>query len=247
MGKKILVDHSVFSHAKLASVINVAVAGFENKLTLLQAKPAVQDLWLRTQIEALPTVVRLVRDGRLEACSYFELMMESWRGSNFPGNPASDMFRGLNIKELQAPFNRSTFRKSAGIDLASKQSQTAFCEWILKDGETLLRRPEWLRELDEFELQALNQLPKYREICRSLSSAQLVDGWHLWTSELHRLDGFLTTDRKFARALSANKHLVLACRPIFPEDLLDEMGVQELDPMPLEYGRRYYLNGTPYD
>jgi|tagenome__1003787_1003787.scaffolds.fasta_scaffold20576126_3 hypothetical protein len=46
--------------------------------------------------------------------------------------------------------------------------------------------------------------------------------------------------------LQKNGELDLKCQPIFPEDIITELGIIEREPMPFEYGMRYYLNGTPY-
>jgi len=43
------------------------------------------------------------------------------------------------------------------------------------------------------------------------------------------------------------KGLILRCVPVAPTDLLDQLGVAKLDPLPFEYGARYLLSGLRYD
>jgi hypothetical protein len=245
----VLADNSILSWGEFARTISVEVPGYANRLLFIEAKsarPAGQE-WLRTQIEALPTIAYLARREKLQLYSYFELTVENWRGARFPSLQAGNVFEGIKIAEVNAPIIRSRFAQTDMNEFYGEESQRRFCEWLLDNGEELLKKSGILERLTTLEIDGLKSLGRYREICHSLSKKQYVDAWHLWTGELNGIANCLTTDAKLVNALSTNKRLSLRCRPIYPEDLLLEMGIADRQPLPYQYGRRYYLNGVPYD
>jgi hypothetical protein len=247
--RSVLLDNNVVSYGNTAHMIRVPVAGLSNQLLLVQAKPARSpaEQWLRAQIEALPTIARLARERELELHTYIELDFEQMRSrQSFPANLFGDVFEGINLERVEPAVDRSIFFQSE--EHISGAAQKQFCCWLLKDfSERLLEKCLLDDRLDLAQLQRLRNVSRYREICKSLHQSQFVDGFHLWTGEIHGLEYFLTADQKFVRALAANEKLALACTPIFPQDLLRVLGVVERDPLPFEYGRRYYLNGIPYE
>jgi hypothetical protein len=246
MTPTVLVDNSILSHGEFATPISVELPGFGNRLALLKAKAA-QPKWLRSQIETLPTIARLAREEGLELYSYSELQFEHFRGASFPGNVIGNVFGRVFLKNIDAPIQRSLFEQTEMKQFVGNEFQASFCAWLMKVGPELLKKPKLLERLTESQISALKGLGRYREICRSLSSVQYVDAMHLWTGELNNIEYFLTTDGKLVRALSNNKRLTLTCKPIYPEDLLLELGIKDREPLPFQYGRRYYISGVPYD
>jgi hypothetical protein len=244
-----LIDNSILSHGKLGRSISIALPGFGNRLALIEAKSALppDQKWLRIQIEALPTIAKAVRDAKLELYSYFELEMEEWRGGNFANSIAGNLFHGVLRERVAAPIGRSLFVGIGGAELADVDAQISFCGWLLDHGEKILQRPKLLDRLTPTQINALRNIGRFREICRSLAPKQYVDAMHLWTGEINGIENFLTMDATLVRALSSNKRLTLLCRPVYPEDLLTQMGVADREPLPFEYGRRYLLSGVPYD
>jgi hypothetical protein len=244
-----LIDNSILSHGKFGRPISIALPRFGNRLALIEAKPALpsDQKWLRTQIEALPTIAKAVREAKLELYSYFELEMEEWRGGNFPNSVAGNVFHDVLIERVAAPIGRSLFVGICGVELADVDAQISFCVWLLKNGEEILERPKLLDRLTPTQINALRDIGRFREICRSLAPKQYVDAMHLWTGEINGIENFLTMDATLVRTLSSNKQLTLLCQPVYPEDLLTRMGLAEREPLPLEYGRRYLLSGVPYD
>jgi hypothetical protein len=179
--------------------------------------------------------------------SYIELSFEHMRGASFPGNALGNIFGTVGLKDIGTPIDRSLFFQTEVAEFVSKKSQTEFCKWIMNVGPKLLTIPKFLDQLNESQQVALKRLPRYRELCHSLSEVQYIDAWHVWTGELNGIELFLTTDKKFVHALSSNKNLGLTCKPVYPEDLLVDLGVMDREPMPFQYGRRYYISGIPFD
>jgi hypothetical protein len=250
VGYSVLIDNSILSYGKFARPITVPVPGFGNRLALIEALRRRPDdqAWLREQIEALPTIAKAARDPNLlQLCSYFELEMEDWRGGNFPEMVAGNVFHGIPIEQVNHSIKRSLFVGTSGVEIASVDAQLKFCQWLLANGTDLLEKPGSHERLGTVQIDILRQLDRYREICKSLAPKHYVDALHLWTGELNSLQYFLTTDATFVRALQNNKRLKLICSPIFPDDLVSELGITDREPMPYAYGRRYQLNGTPYE
>jgi hypothetical protein len=249
MTRSVLIDNSVLSLGEFAETISVELPGYGNRLALIQAKPILppNQMWKRTQVEALPTIARIARQNVLAFYSYFELLAEDWRGHSFPAKIVGNVLRDAVITEVPAPVGRSLFVQSSMEQFVGKESQIQFCKWLIANGAGLLKKSKALERLTEPQIAALKNIGRYREICHSLSPVQYVDALHLWTGELNGIEYFLSTDATFVRALSANRRLVLLCKPIYPEDLLVELDVKDREPLPFEYGRRYRLNGVPYD
>lgn len=245
----VLIDTSVLSHGQFARTIGVEVPGWGNSLALIEAKKArpSNEIWLRRQIESLPTVARMAKEECIVLHSYSELDAEFDRGGSFPGGAPGDAFAGVPIKSVAAPLDRAMFYQVPIAEFVSTSSQIEYCTWLLKDGLKLLEKPKLVEKLNEQQIFALQNLPRYREICSSLVPAQYVDALHLWTGELNSIDVFLTMDRTFRNALGNNRKIVLRCTPLGPCELLDKLEVTDRDPLPFEYGRRYLLNGVPYE
>jgi hypothetical protein len=208
MPRSILVDTSVLSHGEFATPISVPMPGFGNRLILMQAKAA-QDEWLRSQIEALPTLALLARTATIELHSYFELDVEHWRGGSFPGNIAGSVFRGVNLKSVKSPIERSLFVQTEMEDFVSKKSQTEFCEWLMNFGPELLSKAKLLERLDESQIHALVNLKRYKDICRSLSPVQFIDAWQFGGSSSSGALHLVSSDNFGAPNLSRRKSAYL--------------------------------------
>jgi hypothetical protein len=229
----------------------VEVPGFGNRLLLMETLPRLPDSqkWMRSQIEALPSIARAAKPPkqRLRLYTYFELQMEHWRGHNFPASSPGDIFRGVPVEAVSVGLQRSSFFGGlSGDEIVSRDAQIKFCEWLLANGEKILNSPGICAKLGNAQVSVLQGLKRYRELCKPLAPIQYVDALHLWTAELNGIELFVTMDKKFVNALRSGKRLDIKCRPVFPEDMLVELGTEQ-EPMPYEYGKRYYLNGAPYD
>lgn len=243
----VLVDNSVLSFGVVAHGAAVGVPGFENRLLLIQAKSsrASDESWLKEQIECLPTIARLAREGAMKLYSYEELTLEAWkRPGSYPANPFGDVFTGITIDDVPSAVRRSLFFQSDMSQYIKTNALITFCKWLLNiDSTALLQVPSMGAKLTDFERRNLNSLSRFKDICIGLSEKQYGDAFHLWTAEANGLSYLLTADRKFVRAVTNDRKRTLPCQPIFPCDLLEVFDVKGRDPMPYEYGRRYMLSG----
>jgi len=248
---KVLVDNSVKSFGIVAHGIHESIPGIENPLFLIQARPArtPDEKWLSSQIECLPTIARLSQEGTLKLYTYEELRWEAWkRSDSFPAQPFGNVFRENEITNVPSAIRRGLFSDVEPSEHMKAEALIEFCRLLL-DGplDRLLAAPIWQSKLTDFEKRNLDNIDRFRMICRPLSENQYGDAFHLWTSETNELSYFLTADRKFLRAATNQKKTALPCRPITPSVLLDELGIKERDPLPFEYGCRYLLSGRKYD
>jgi hypothetical protein len=249
--KTVLLDNSVMSVALVAHGITVPVPGFANRLYLVQAKPvrAAPEKWLRQQIECLPTIARLARTGMLRLHSYDELTLEAWRRpGSYPADPFGDVFEKIEIVNVPSAVRRGLFFQSDLSKHIEAEALTRFCKWLLNGySDQWLDAPYVRDKLTDFERRNLQAVDRLKAICRPLPDKHYGDGFHLWTGEANGLSYFLTTDRKFVRPVTNQGKRTLPCQPIYPSELLDDLGIKERDPLPYEYGRRYTLGGQPYD
>jgi hypothetical protein len=90
-----------------------------------------------------------------------------------------------------------------------------------------------MSRFSEFEQRCLMSLDTFRLIACHLPQTHYPDAFHLWTAEVHGLDYFLTVDKKFINVMSRTLRSALHARPISPRDLLSELGIKELDELPI--------------
>jgi hypothetical protein len=229
----------------------VAVPGWGNRLFLIQARRAKteDEKWKQDQIERLPTIARLSREGLLRLHTYEELLWEAWkRPDSFPAQPFGDVFRTSEITNVASAVRRSVFFQSEMSEYMHRDGLITFAKWLLNGfSDRLLDAPELRQALTEFEVNNLRNLHKFESICQRVAETHYGDAFHLWTGETHFISYFLTTDKKFTGTATNQGKLQLACCPISPSDFLAELGVRNRDPLPFEYGKRYTLAGMPYD
>ena len=247
----VLVDTSVWSHAVVGETVFETLPGLENKLALIRAKKETTNPKLKREIECLPTIARLAREGVVLLYTYDELVNETMHKTGL----LTHLFGGVKLCRAQAPVRRGLFSSndlSEFIRPYSKSGKTGpladFCEWLIKYySDKLLSIPYIQGKLTDCEIENLRKIDILRSICKPpLDTNHFGDAFHLWAAEINNLQ-FLTTDSKFIRALSNTCHMKIRHKPILPSQLLHNMGIAERDPMPFKYGRRYTLNGQMYD
>ena len=94
-----------------------------------EPKPLPDDLWLRRQVECLPTIVRLAHEGRIVFYTYSELDFEEMRASRWMAGTFGDLFSEVEIKKCQPAANRARFRQN--IDFGyylEKEDVVEFCD-----------------------------------------------------------------------------------------------------------------------
>ncbi len=218
------------------------VAGYERR-----PLPRQNEVWKREQINCLPTVARLAREGQVRMYSTPELRHEAWkRPDGFPANRFGRLFADIKIEELDTPIERSRFFQLPIEEYIKPECMIGFCKWLLEvDGE-MVANWDWVQAACQpFEITNLRSLDRYRELCRGLGEAQYPDAFHLWSGELHGMSYFLTTDGRFIRAVTTNKRLRPKCMPVCPSDLLIALNITERDPFPYQHGETIGVFGQP--
>ena len=221
---------------------DVKITGFERK-----PMPSADQAWKRDQIECLLTVGRIAREGKVELYTYNELTNEAWkRPGSFPSNVLGNLLAGVTFKHVDAAVERSFFFQMETSEYISKEQMVKFCKWLLESKvETLADRLKGQERYPTFLLNNLRGVKRFREICKGLAEKQYPDAFHLWTAEVNDIEYFLTTDKKFIRAMTETKRINLPCRPLSPSDLLDMLEIKERDPFEYEENQFFNLFGKP--
>lgn len=217
----------------------VSLVGWERRPDL-----PLSQTWRKSQIECLPTLARLAREGRLTICSYNELKFEEWRGRRGMQGTFGDLFGDITISKVQPAVERSFFQQSTEIKRqVSKDTLVEFCQFLINTDPILWESvPRIWQILPEFSRINLVNLIKFKDLCGPLTKNHFADAFHLWTAEVNNLDFFLTIDKKFSNAVRQNRSLDFHCAPAAPELLVQAFGISQLDPMPIPQGgpRSYF-------
>lgn len=158
------------------------------------------------QLPYLASIAVLAKFNRLELCTSFELDIEQIRNREPDrGYVGFDMFEGISLVSLSSPVSRSisiaAFGRSSGI----------------KENE----QEEFLRQLTD---------ARFAYMRRLFGDKHVADAFHLWTAEVHRLDYFLTTDKKFLNVYSdVRGKLASPTRATSPKGLCESLGVGPTD------------------
>jgi hypothetical protein len=210
-----------------------------------RAKELLTDEWPRRQIEALPTIARLAKEGQLTFCTSVELKFESFRGAKGWQGYIGDLFRDIKYEHVPAAVERSYFWQT--IDLSKYSSGDGQVGWymgfLLKvDEQQLVEQIGGHFDLPEFDRGNLTNLSRFRKMCKYLDTDDHIrDAFHLWTAEVNGLEYFLTADKRFINKMTKSIPLDFPTPPICPADLLGELGITNLDPLPLTDRRFAYL------
>jgi len=234
-----LVDNSVSRFAMTARPSHRTMAGPMNStVTVLgvQGKPRRPALerWLQDQIDAIPTVGRLTKEGGLTLCLSPELELEGIKGAMFgEGALPGDALSGIEFRRVPSPIERSKLQQMDLNAYVGKEKLIEFCQWLLDLSASSVERLSRLPKLDDFESLNVRGIARFRELCRGLSHEHYADAFHLWTAEVNNLDCYLVIDQKFVNALTQTTRASLIVKPLAPSELLDEMGVTDREPLPI--------------
>jgi hypothetical protein len=256
---RVMFDNNVFSHSQFANAVmrpqgpafgkrdqHVLVLGFERK-------PLHRDAEYQAQMDALYTVGRLIREKKIEAYSYGELLVESM--NDWLGESVYDALYRCAVAYCDPPIERSRFLqgdysvyarkggkkdKKNGID--TSLSQITFMEWLCSfdsDMRTKLISIAPQLRMTEFEVESVWRLERFQQMCRiSGSPENYPDMYHLWATERNHLDVFLTLERKLpliAKRIDAEaKDREYPTKVMRPLELLAEFGISVPDLVPIE-------------
>jgi hypothetical protein len=199
--------------------------------------------WLKNQVEALPTIMKLAREGNILLFNYIELKFETMRGNwlELRGGKG-DLLKGVEIKSVPSAVERSKLYQTA--DFCQKEALIDFCRFLIEvDITEFEKRRQWFQlKFTEFERQNIMLLNRFKDLCRALDETHYPDAFHLWTADVNGLDFFLTADRKFINVINQTSRSPLKAKPIAPADLLDYLGIKEREPMPIADCDFHYLS-----
>jgi len=264
---RILLDTGVLIHSEFAVHATKQVSvrwGNRNIAAPVHGfvrKAADQNLEYQRQKEALFTVGRLIREGRLKAYVYIEILFEKMRGKGT--FPVCDALKACDIQGCPAALERSKFVKTLDFwQMISKggrkdrkpgvepgtATQIAFLKWLCslrKEAISALIEHAAQIGLDEFEVESLRNVHWFQFLCqRSGSSENYVDIFHLWTAERNDCDAVLTFDKKLPNLMSRVgkekvKKIEIRAQVLRPLDLLRKLGIGKPDPVPMDSDRFY--------
>jgi hypothetical protein len=270
---RVLLDTGIFIHAEFATnavkrtTIRWGGTDQISEVHGLKRKPPSQDFDYQSQKDALFTVGRLIREGRIEAFEYWEIECEKFRGT--PTIKEFNALRDCVIHKCDPAIQRSRFRKSINLtDVFSKggkkdikngislgqANQIAFLEWLVSltpsqvncissNGRTI--------GLPQFEIDSFTDIGWFKRLCnRSGSRENYPDVFHLWTAKRNELDTLLTLENTLPKLVDRIKseksgRIRIGVDVFRPLDLLKKLGIDKPDPVPLEINRFYHLHELP--
>jgi len=216
----------------------------------------------QTEIDALYTIGRLIREGKLLAYTYNELDFESFRRP-IRLKPFNAL-NGCKISNCPSPVERSKFRKTINFDEHVSKggkkdrkkgsgeicdfNQIPFISWLLSlensHVERLLAQSSNIG-LSEFEVESLKELDWFKFVCNRFDTPEnYPDAFHIWAAERNSIDIFLTMETKLVNTVNSINNMkngkyrvnTLVCNP---SKLLEHIGVSELDEIPIKEGKFY--------
>lgn len=199
--------------------------------------------WLKQQVECLPTIGRLIRENKIKAYKSSEIMWE-WARTAKIGQASYYAFENCRFEDADSPIERSKLFQSDFRKHATVEGLRDFCKWLMQLNHehipTLLSSPIADR-FTEFEKSNFLNLKLLVDICRDIEEKHYPDAFHLWTVEANNFDFYLTTDKTFINEWTQKSKAKLKCQMISPRELLVAMGINQLDPIPLQHGTYYSL------
>jgi hypothetical protein len=271
MPSRIMLDASIVIHSEIAETTKREAHGrwgspnYSGKIHGLMRKKNFQEnekqREQQRQVEALFTVGRLIREGRVEAYTYIELQFELARGANersrfnaLTGCKIDRCPPAVERSKLLSTFNSSDFfAKGGNKDKRNTHSNQdrgqiegiGMIRSLLEDQiEPLIR---FVPNLTHFEIENLRNIHWFKFICDRFGGPEhYPDAFHLWTAERNSLDVFLTLDTTLQNKVSnikreRNSPIEIKIVILRPLDLLSSLGIDRIDPVPMEQGQFYYL------
>lgn len=110
--------------------------------------------------------------------------------------------------------------------------------------------------LSQFEIDSLRSIRWFQLLCERFAHPKgkehptnhesYPDAFHLWTCERNSLDAFLTLDTTLQNTVDNFRRgkkcrIKINTQVLQPLEVLEKLGIQELDPVPIEAGRFYRL------
>ena len=266
---RVLLDTGAFIHSEFAQPtvkeVPVRWGSVESVFEVhgLKRKQPNKSEEYRKQEEAMFTVGRMIREKKIEACTSIEIEFERFRGTS--EIQEFNALQGCTVHPCDPALDRSRFRKTSDFSgfmakggkkdrrsgtPGGEATQIAFLEWLCalnKASVNDLIEHAPLMGLSPFEVDSLGNLDWFQLVCkRSGSSENYPDVFHLWTAERHNMHALLTLEKKLpnlvGRVRSEKRSKIeISTEVLRPLDLLQRLGVSDLDPVPIESYHFYNL------
>jgi hypothetical protein len=261
---KVMLDNSIEGHSQFAER-RTANTGSSQTAGFVRKKMHIDSAY-QAEIDALFTIGRLIRERRIDAFTYVELMFESWR--RVIGERAFDALADCPVEQCDTPLERSRFFQGNYSDYVTKggkkdrksgkdtsMSQVRFVEWLLTLTDEHVLQLTSFRErlkISEFEIESLQNLQWFRAMCRiAQSSENYPDVLHLWAAQRNGMDVFLTLESRLPN-IAAHFPTDQSCAPSYPtqvlrpRELLKLLRISACDPIPIEPGHFYPIFGPSF-
>lgn len=212
--------------------IHVQIGGYRRKAWHLH------DDYKREQVNALPTIATLARDGTLALHTYSELMFEEFWGAQGMRGSVDDMLAGVRFRSVPAAVERSRFQQSDVLEHAQREPFNNFYDLLRDLSDDLLSAID--PYLTGFERQNVADIGRFRDLSRHVPRKHYADMFHLWTAETNRIPYFLTMDHKFVNFMFETSQCEVKAEPVTPTELLDRLGNVERVPMPVANDDGFY-------
>jgi hypothetical protein len=270
---RVLLDSGVFIHAEFAQGAvrraRVRWGGTDQAIEVhgVARKPPATDVDYQQQKEALFTVGRLIRAGRIEAFDYWEMQCERFRGTSTIQE--FNALRNCEIRICAPAIQRSKFRQSIDLtDVFSKggkkdvkkgvelgqANQIAFFEWLCTLGSReidLVISNAALPRLTSFEIDSFRDIGYFQFLCQRAGNREhYPDVFHLWTAKRNNVDALLTLETTLPEFVARvnnekSKEVEIGIKVFRPLDLIKELGIDKSDPVPIDFDRFYHLHEIP--
>ena len=265
---RILMDNGIFSHSEFAEdairpteVLWGDIREIKDVYGYKRKAPHA-DKEYQSQIEAIFTVGRLIREGKIKAYDYIEIFFEKMRDKS--KIHVFNAMKNCQIHRCRPALERTKFRRSinfidtiskggkkdrkAGVELG-EANQIAVFEWFCSlNGEfvDLLIQHAVEIGLTDFEVESLRNIGWFQFLCqRSGSPENYPDVFHLWAAERNGFDAFLTLEKRLPNLVcrvksEKDQKFEIQTEVLRPLDLLHKLGIEKPDPVPIEADRFYY-------
>ena len=241
MGNRVFIDRNIFA---LGVIIEGAVetqevqwGGVKQELNIHGwRRKRLRDKNLRIQIECLPSIARLIREGSIEPYTSMEIELEGFSASIGMRGTRGDIFANIIMPLVPIYVDRSFFGGLSSDQCVSRKDVIDFCKFLISlNPSDLERRVTLWERFPNGMKKGIKEINRFKDICGALTvEKHFPDALHLWTAEINDAEFFLTADGKFIRALTQSSRLALPTKPVLPQDLLKEIGVTQRDPLPVE-------------
>lgn len=246
---RVMLDNNILSLSKFLKPRSVSSPNTLNRIALLKSPKRDPNPERALEIEWLPTIAELSKEGKIELCIYNYIHMESMkRPQSYPSAQTGDLLLGCKKFYLPNLFSSKfigiselRFLNDFLIDFVKILRSSKGRDAILAVNRNSLSEKFITHDLDDL-INILNL------ICHNMSEKHFPDAFHYWASVLYGCDAFLTVDGKLHNILAKNKKIEgLSCKPLLPSRLARMCGVENPVFFPYSYDTLYYYSGLPYD